>query len=116
MKRTFDRQATLDGEVRDLARVVRIIRNDLGSISDDQSTKSVVLSGLKLHAKLLIAERKALRRSLSMYGTPMIFDVSQWLKVIPVSEIESASLYFDDDYDKWFSNGSQDNAPVDSES
>lgn len=95
----------LDGEIRDFARLVQTIRRDLDPLDEDRQTKYSVLSGLKSHAHKLMAERKALRQSLDPYRIPQLFDISQWVKVIPVNEIESASLYRDDDYDKWFSRG-----------
>jgi len=115
LKRAFDRQVTLGGEIREFAKVIRIVRGDGAPGNDERQRRYSVLSGLKRHARKLIAERKALRRSLAYYGTPQTFDVSQWVKVIPVSEIESASLYRDDDYDKWFSNGPVEGVPLDTE-
>jgi hypothetical protein len=115
LKRAFDRQVTLSGEIQDFAKLVCIIRKDVDRLDDGGETKESVVSGLKNHARRCIAERKALRRSMAPYGTPETFDISQWVKVIPVSEIESTSLYRDDDYSKWFSSGGADAMPLDTE-
>lgn len=72
---------------------------------------------LKAHIKGLLAEQKQLRQVLRPYVVNGEFDVSVWAKVIPVTEIESASLYRDDDkFTKWFTTGDGLNEPVDTAS
>lgn len=57
---------------------------------------------LKTHVKDLLSERRQLRDLLLPYLQGGRFDVSVWAKVIPVTEIESASLYKAGSYEKWF--------------
>lgn len=46
---------------------------------------------------------------ISNFGEPPKFDPLDWVKVIPIKEIESASLYDPEAYDAWFA-GRQDNS------
>lgn len=57
----------------------------------------------------LIAARNSLAKDISdaeagiqSVGEPPNFDANDWIKIIPVGEIESASFYDPDAYEKWF--------------
>jgi hypothetical protein len=60
------------------------------------------MDDLKDSARGLIRERRVIRRLLAQFGVDGRFDVTEWVKVIPIAEVESASLYKDDDADRWF--------------
>ncbi|WP_139382675.1 DUF6338 family protein [Luteibacter sp. 22Crub2.1] len=101
LKRAFDRKASLDSEIRDIARLVRVLRavRSMSEASPDEPT----IAGVKNYGRQLIRERTDLVENLARYGALQSFDATEWLKVIPASEIESASLYKDGDFDRWFS-------------
>jgi len=101
LKRAFDRKASLDSEIRDIARLVRVLRavRSMSEASPDEPT----IAGVKSYGRQLIRERTDLVENLARYGALQSFDATEWLKVIPASEIESASLYKDGDFDRWFS-------------
>ena len=104
LKLAFERIRTLNAMIRDATILMRIFKVSFSrsTISDSNASKEV-LRPLRQIIRKLITERKQLRRTLEPYGSPESFNIDEWVKVIPVTEIESASLYKDEDYDKWFS-------------
>ena len=105
LKNVFDRKVTLDGQIRNLAKLVLVLRKDESGPLADPLVKRAFMRSIRGQAGELIGDRKALTKLLCLYGARDSFDLTAWMKVIPSSEIESASLYHDDDYDKWFVSG-----------
>lgn len=98
LKRAIDRKRSLDAEIsraQDLARAVELAARGRGFIIDEAATEAIWQP-----VRALKADREALERKLAEVDGDI--DLSEWTKVIPVTELESLSLYKNEDHAKWF--------------
>ena len=103
LKRAFDRKESLDRMISRTVGVIRFVRERRSdSPQSERGEATDVMDDLKVSARGLIRERRVIRRLLAQFGVDGRFDVTEWVKVIPIAEVESASLYKDDDADRWF--------------
>jgi hypothetical protein len=76
--------------------VLAFIRKEIGEIGD------VPPGGISEELNKLESEILEARAVISNFGDYDLSDINDWIKVIPVREIESASFYDPDAYKAWF--------------
>jgi hypothetical protein len=107
LKKAFERKETLNQMIEDSAFLLEIIEKRLQQmVRNDRKLNRDLLVTLRETIQQQKTERQQIEKDLEPYSQRGSFDLSDWVKIIPVSEIESASLYKDEDYGKWFSDTS----------
>jgi hypothetical protein len=104
LKRAFERLETLNSMIDDAHKLMEMVKESFASAghASDMSERGL-LHQFEQTIKQLTTERKHVEETLRPYSGDSGLDIGAWVKVIPVTEIESASLYKDEDYSKWFS-------------
>lgn len=83
-----------------LREMLQIFEREVARADGAGNSEEVVLERQSLQEEI-----KEVSSVLSDFGVQQI-DVSDWVKVIPIQEIESASFYDPDSYKNWFAEGS----------
>jgi len=104
LKRAFERLETLNSMIDDTGKLIEIVKRRFVSAGQrNNASEQSLLYQFDQTIKQLMKERKHVEENLRPYSDESGLDIGAWVKVIPVTEIESASLYKDEDYNKWFS-------------
>jgi len=106
LKRAAERKRSIEAEIRNTNEMIDTIqRLAAASSSTSESPYLSLVEPLRLRITTHNQERAKLDQVLSPYSHNGKFSVNEWVKVIPVTEIESVSIYKDDDHAKWFNHG-----------
>lgn len=103
LKRAYERKRTVDAVIQETIAMYQFLRRDQEMRGADKHSEVLeVMQELKQVIRSQIKQRNLIKATLKPYIPDDDFDISTWVKVIPVTEVESASLYKDADYNKWF--------------
>ncbi len=98
LKRAYDWKNTVEAKLESMRNMLDSAR----SVTDFNRQNVHLIDSLE---KLIASNKDILKdisATLAPYVTSDDLDIKSWTKLIPISEIESASLYKDADYGKWF--------------
>src|SRR5690606_29087418 len=68
----------------------------------ERSAPTALREEIRVERAEVEADIRGAEEIISSFGEPVAFEPTDWVKVIPVREIESASFYDPDAYDAWF--------------
>lgn len=106
LKRASERRKSLDALITKIKELINAAQN-LAAVSQPPLANHYrdLVAPLQQQLAAQEQEHASLSRVLSSYSHSGEISISEWVKVIPVTEIESVSIYMDDDHAKWFDHG-----------
>jgi hypothetical protein len=102
LKRTAEREASIQAEIESAKQAIAFVERFAKERPAIAGLQREFVARARMQIEDSQKECERLGNVLKPYLRDGQLSVSDWVKVIPVTEIESVTIYKDDDYQKWF--------------